>query len=322
MSALLESPQSIVRVCLVFELTSSHNFVIWLIVYNTWSPHWHFWPFAYAQISSQIRLKYIIIPLSHDCTRPSRDWKICQLLYIPGLHGKCTAKVRECSSWEKSCWQFPALLQELGLMEWWWVVDVVADECGTERTRREVNSSALTCEELHYPAITSLTYSPFPSRAASQYRAVTISLLPTGPDSRFNHSRCAEIYHIIFLCFQKSVRVFRAQYRSQFDGTVVNTPLWLDRQSCGHFKSSYTERTAKNVTANFCHLAQRQKAVQTKIKRTLHYYITSLSAADGWCVTAEAMLCHCHYAQQLHGWLYWLCPKTHPLPLQHSPICI
>lgn len=52
---------------------------------------------------------------------------------------------------------FPALPGNPGLMDCWWVVDVVADEWRTERTHCEVNSSALTCEELHYTSITSLT---------------------------------------------------------------------------------------------------------------------------------------------------------------------
>lgn len=68
-------------------------------------------------------------------------------------------------------------------------VDVVADEWGTERTCWEVNSSALTCEELHYTSITSLTHSFFFSTdAAGPCWTVKISLLQPRLESWFNHN--------------------------------------------------------------------------------------------------------------------------------------
>lgn len=65
-------------------------------------------------------------------------------------------------------------------------VVVVADEWGTARTCREVNSSALTCEELHYTSITSLTHS-FSSPPPGNAEQWKISLRQTGQEPWFNH---------------------------------------------------------------------------------------------------------------------------------------
>lgn len=89
-------------------------------------------------------------------------------------------------------------------MDCWWVVD----EWRTERTYWEVNSSALTCEELHYTSITSLTHSFFPTGAASQYRAATISLLPTGLEFWFNHNPAQKYITPSALAYSKSCKHF------------------------------------------------------------------------------------------------------------------
>lgn len=65
-------------------------------------------------------------------------------------------------------------------------VDVVADEWGTARTCREVNSSALTCEELHYTSITSLTHS-FSSPPPGNAEQWKISSRQIGREAWFNH---------------------------------------------------------------------------------------------------------------------------------------
>lgn len=107
----------------------------------------------------------------------------------------------------KSLNQFLVLPKNPGPMDLWWVVDVVVDEWKTQRTYWEVNSSALTCEELHYTSITSLTHSLFPTGAASQYWAVTISLLPTGLEFWFNHNPVQK--HITpSLAYSKSCKHF------------------------------------------------------------------------------------------------------------------
>lgn len=76
---------------------------------------------------------------------------------------------------------------------------------GTERTCWEVNSSALTCEELHYTSITSLTHSFFPAGAASKHWAVTVSLLQTELQSWFNHHLVQIHIAVLPLAFSKSL---------------------------------------------------------------------------------------------------------------------
>lgn len=118
---------------------------------------------------------------------------MCERIASQSFYAGCWRK-EEWNLWNRAAdgqkydSQFPALPGNPGLIDCWWVVDVVADEWRTERTHWEVNSSALTCEELHYTSITSLTRSLFSTGAASQYWAVTISLLPTGLESWFNHN--------------------------------------------------------------------------------------------------------------------------------------
>lgn len=139
--------------------------------------------------------------------------------------------------------QFPALPGNPGLMDCWWMVDVVADEWRTERTRWEVNSFALTCEELHYTSITSLTHSPFPTGAASQYWAVTISSLPTGLESWFNHNPVQKYITLSTLAFNKSLQALWLQYKLQFDAISVNIfALLSDPKTCDHFKNTVPKR--------------------------------------------------------------------------------
>ncbi len=101
--------------------------------------------------------------------------------------------------------QFPALPGNPGLMDCWWVVDVVDDEWWTERTCWEVNSSALTCEELHYTSITSLTHSFFfPTGAAGQYRSCNNIIVANWTRVLIQSQPCAEIYHTTLQILQPS----------------------------------------------------------------------------------------------------------------------
>lgn len=89
-------------------------------------------------------------------------------------------------------------------MDCWWVVD----EWRTQRTYREVNSSALTCEELHYTSITTLARSLFPTGAAGQYGAATISSSLTGLELWFNHDPVQKHITPPSLAYRKSCEHF------------------------------------------------------------------------------------------------------------------
>lgn len=73
---------------------------------------------------------------------------------------------------------------------------LLADEWGTERTCREVNSSALTCEELHYTSITSLSHS-FSSPPPGKRRAVKNIIATNWPRALIQSQACTEIHHTV-----------------------------------------------------------------------------------------------------------------------------
>lgn len=216
-------------------------------------------------------------------------------------------------------------------MDCWWVVDVVADEWRTERACWEVNSSALTCEELHYASITSLTHSRFPTGAASQYWAVTISLLQTGPESWFNHSPVQTYIKQSSLAFIKSLQALWLQYRLQFDGIPVNIlPFYLipklaitSKTQCLRKWKIFWKHIYTIVRLIYCKWSDTNKQMvslslsmkQEKARTWIPLHNTLVSCWEEQSVIAEATLCHCHYSQTI------TCLIVFTLPL-HTPTAI
>lgn len=82
---------------------------------------------------------------------------------------------------------------------------------------------------LHWPVKNSiiprshLWHSFFPTGAASQYWAVTISLPQNWTRVLIQSQPCTEIYHTVVSCFSRSLQACWLRYRLQFNGISVNT---------------------------------------------------------------------------------------------------
>lgn len=132
------------------------------------------------------------------------------------------------NSWIKARFLLPRLFSgKPGLMDCWWVVDAVADERKMEKpTERSI--------VLRWPVKNSiiprlhLWLSPFfPSDAASQYRTVTISLLPTGLRSWFNHSSVQKGITLSSLALSADFG-FNIKFPCN-DLSVFNSPLFFQK---------------------------------------------------------------------------------------------